>query len=120
MRAIFPPQDVSALAHEAIIGLYVFIQFFCRGEYVIMGRILVVLLLGFFSSTALAQDDVCRKCRSKQCAHQCFAGICSWYCVKTEQPKAQSQGTDLHLHLPNATPELAARIRRLIEEKKTR
>jgi hypothetical protein len=58
-------------------------------------------------------------CPSRQCAHQCLGSDCSFYCVRSppEERAARMPTADLELHIPNATPALAERIRSLIEDK---
>jgi hypothetical protein len=91
-----------------------------------MRQLLLGLLVGSALIPALAfgqsaQPAGCpTNCPSRQCAHQCLGPDCSFYCVRSPPgPRATSMpAADLDLHIPNATPALAARIRSLIEDKK--
>lgn len=90
-----------------------------------MYKWLIVLALGALASTAsaFAQSNQCPPtCKSKQCATQCLAGSCSIYCVRIVRPAvaSRSQSGDFTLHIPNASPALAAKIQSLIEDRSSR
>jgi hypothetical protein len=88
---------------------------------------LTVVLLPI-SSNAFAQTACTHPCASNICSSQCYLGVCDNYCVRdifrptalVSRTAASSQGSDLHLHFQNVTPAVAAKIRRLLEDKTAR
>lgn len=87
-----------------------------------MSKVFALLFLGASLAPlgAVAQTVECQqlKCASNQCAHQCVGGSCSDYCVRQEpiSSNANVQRNDFDLRVPNATPELGEKIRKLIEQ----
>jgi hypothetical protein len=78
----------------------------------------IAVLSSLTANAAFAQT--CKKpCPSHQCAEQCYNGACDWYCVRDIGPlpaEASKPPGKFTLTIPNATPQLAEKIRRAIEE----
>jgi hypothetical protein len=79
-----------------------------------------IFLIVSISALNEAVAQTCAKpCPSNQCAVQCYKGSCDAYCVRIVRPAdtaVRSQPGELRLNIPNATPELAEKIRRAIED----
>lgn len=86
-----------------------------------MGKYFLALcILTASLTTTGASAQTCQKpCPSNQCAEQCYKGACDSYCVRDVRPSVETsrqQSGKFTLTIPNATPGLAEKIRRAIEE----
>jgi len=88
----------------------------------------IALLAGTLTASSSLAQTCTKPCPSHQCAIQCLGPNCSAYCVRSVGPKlsgsAKQSGSgatepsgDLHITIPNASPELAEKIRRSIEDR---
>jgi hypothetical protein len=84
----------------------------CRG--IVIG---MIGLLSFELAGASAQDIDCKKtpCASGKCAQQCFGGTCSSYCALKQIGVEVSSPSGLDIHIDNVTPDVAAKVRSLLE-----
>jgi hypothetical protein len=70
-----------------------------------------------FAATSASAQTCTKPCPSHQCAEQCYKGDCESYCVRDVGPViASRQPGKFTLTVPNASPELAEKIRRAIED----
>jgi hypothetical protein len=80
----------------------------------------VLALISFVSLGSVsvgAQDIDCTKtpCASGKCTKQCFAGNCSSYCALKQIGVEISSPAGLDIHIDNVTPDVAAKVRSLLE-----
>ena len=84
----------------------------------ILATLFIVMLSLVTANSAFAQT--CKKpCPSHQCAEQCYKGACDYYCVRDIGPVIAEVGKPpgkFTLTIPNATSQLAEKIRRAVEE----